>query len=422
MFQIDDVNMEEMYVEPNMRLIDPQREPKDTGVPINSYQDIFQVENKKKIYVLGDAGMGKTSLCNKMVSTWCQVHSKTIDNMSKDQLAMAKFDFLFYVSLRDTVFINRVNEMSEHQLQLERFQDQLPQILENEKCLIILDGLDEWTTENTDARSSSINKGIPGRQGITNCTVLTTTRPSKFEAIQLKTTQIDTKVELLGIEEKSSEKLIETIIGFLNAKYGNHKTKRECLAKLEQSGLSCFLSIPVILKQLICLWYFGKHLGTTKCAIYSQMFELHLDMAESRLTGDPEYETKKEELMNSKVKLPSCFDENPKCQQFKQLIVALSNISFETLVSDDQESSLIFNRSQAEFYGLTSQDINICLKIGILSQNKIMVDLFQKKKISFLHKTFQEFLAALFVFNNQSNPEKFTQLRKTDKEFDLNNV
>lgn len=68
----------------------------------------------------------------------------------------------------------------------EQLHEQLQSVLNNEKCLIILDGLDEWTSSCRAARG--VNKGIPGRQAIHNCTVLTTYRPWKLEAIQLEST------------------------------------------------------------------------------------------------------------------------------------------------------------------------------------------------------------------------------------------
>ena len=108
--QTKDIKIDQLYVQPNMQL-----ENKN----LDSYKDLFQTH--RNIYVVADAGLGKTALCQKMVSTWCRVQSDTIENMSNDQQAMAKFDYVFYISLREADNHNDVEEMIKHQLLDEKY-------------------------------------------------------------------------------------------------------------------------------------------------------------------------------------------------------------------------------------------------------------------------------------------------------------
>ena len=64
----EDEHIDALYVAPDMERVDHQRD-KDDETSVKSYLDIFKAGNKK-IYIVGEAGTGKTSLCQKMMSTW----------------------------------------------------------------------------------------------------------------------------------------------------------------------------------------------------------------------------------------------------------------------------------------------------------------------------------------------------------------
>ena len=158
------------------------------------------------------------------------------------------------------------------------------------------------------------------------------------------------------------------------------------------------------------------------------MLELFLELAQPRLEKDSQYPQEKEKWMESSIKLPSCFDDHEFCQSSKPLLFVLSKLAFQTLLSDDQESSLVFKSTKKGCYHLSPAEVNICLKIGILCQDKILQNSVSPfKRISFLHKTFQEFLAAMFVSLDQSETkpcaETLQQFCSTVKKcLDMSNV
>ena len=66
-------------------------------------------------------------------------------------------------------------------------------------------------------------------------------------------------------------------------------------------------------------------------------------------------------------------------------------------MTDNKESSLVFDRRIAKKY-LTDKEFEMSLAVGILTQEKLIGKVSTRQsRISFIHKTFQEFLAALYV-------------------------
>lgn len=79
----------------------------------------------------------------------------------------------------------------------------------------------------------------------------------------------------------------------INKRNNSNKQMEHFKSELIKTKLFHFMTIPVMLKQLVCLWHAGKPLGQTKCAIYGLMMELLLELAHTRLIKDPkDYEKK----------------------------------------------------------------------------------------------------------------------------------
>jgi predicted NACHT family NTPase len=110
----------------------------------------------RKIYVTANAGFGKTSLSQKLTMTWCQSHFplKSLKKKYKGEElhAMKYFDFVFLLHLRDYPSDSKCNlddlimefvsgNLSRKSQYTNEF---IERILQEKKCLVILDGLDEW--------------------------------------------------------------------------------------------------------------------------------------------------------------------------------------------------------------------------------------------------------------------------------------
>lgn len=102
------------------------------------------------------------------------------------------------------------------------------------------------------------------------------------------------------------------------------------------------------------------------------------------------------------------FPRNEFCKQFYTLLTVLGKLAFHTLlVETRQENTLVFDRSVVDQF-LNEVSLNFCLRTGILTQSKVRGKLLkQETKVSFAHKTVQEFFAA---FHSITDPVQFQEI------------
>jgi hypothetical protein len=147
-------------------------------------------------------------------------------------------------------------------------------MLHENKCLIILDGLDEWAHPGDCSRKPE----VPHNNHPDTCTVLTTTRDWKIETIGLSTNHIDRRVEISMLDDETRNQLEKNAIGILNKRNLNLVRKNikdfDKVVKAVQIGDNIY--IPYILLQLMCLFFGGLPIGKSKCEIYSNITELTL--------------------------------------------------------------------------------------------------------------------------------------------------
>jgi hypothetical protein len=185
---------------------------KDTS-RVKSLQDLFTSGRKvpQEIYLSAVAGFGKTAFTKYLALTWCQAHKQdeTYKYFKEEDLkTLSGFEFLFRVELRNSAKVCDVDDMIEQQvIQYLPSAPSMPKgflkdILRDEKYLVILDGLDEWTHPENDC--SKLPKSIPHRYAREKCITLTTTRPWKFGISDLKSYQVDKTVELVKLDKMRS--------------------------------------------------------------------------------------------------------------------------------------------------------------------------------------------------------------------------
>ncbi|XP_053388336.1 uncharacterized protein LOC123541543 isoform X1 [Mercenaria mercenaria] len=366
-----------------------------------SMHEIFRNQEKsaKYVYIIGDAGSGKSMLCKMLVYFWCIAHSHQECSSDDSDIVkeMNNFNFLFYISLRHFADCDSIEKMLE-----KSYRDPaLGDILKNEssECLILLDGLDEWKQVNTHD-SQFLTPGLPGRNLHAHYTIVTTSRQWKFDFLQINDSEVDKIIKLHGIDENEIKNVTEKTVKMLNDRFQQSKNAENCTTDIQSRGVSDISHIPLILQQLICLWFDEKLREKSKYAIYSNMLALLFEWnALKRTSKYQEYVIVTQARMNDSP-LPDYLCDFRALRENTRVIQYLSQLAYGTLFDENKETSLTFSISALERLNIPNDVIKNCLDIGILAEEQdpsFPASTSQQSLFSFFHKSVQEYLAAVYV-------------------------
>ncbi|XP_060601426.1 uncharacterized protein LOC132754755 [Ruditapes philippinarum] len=365
--------------------------------PMKSLKDLFsnRSADQQEIYLSADAGFGKTAFSKYLAITWCQAHchDENYACFKDDELkTLFDFNFLFLVFLRDCTFICNIDDMIEQQITKKLpSSTSLNEVLRREKCLIILDGLDEWT--HPDNSCSEVTAKIPHRYVRDTCVILTTTRPWKLGVSDLKTCQINKKVELVQLSADSTRQLEENAIRKMTGVHNDRVLKskiQDFNNVIRDRRLEHMQAIPLLLMYIVCLWCNSITIGNSKHEIYTNIIEFLLSRTSRK---HPEVQPSRE---SSASEIPEYFKSHKCCKHFYSLITSLAELAYQTIFNETTENTLVFDRTVAEKY-LKADDIKLSLLSGILSESRSKTLINELIKVSFSHKTVQEFFAAIFI-------------------------
>ncbi|XP_052796392.1 uncharacterized protein LOC128228885 [Mya arenaria] len=260
----------------------------------------------------------------------------------------------------------------------------LAEILKSEYCLLLLDGLDEWKHG-----SCKRDERIPHAETCwMNCTTLITTRPYKLAELKLTRLKLGNHVKMQGVQ--SPRTLVRRVIQELQKDEVN-KRPNTCVKTLKKKGLWHFRGIPIVLVHVVWLWFRNKlKANMSQSEVYKEIIkERWCEMADKKEIEDND--------------IP------------KEFLDSLSELAFSKLLSANKDDSIVFGIRGDQ---LKKEYQRMSLESGIMScSNKIGE---RSPSYQFLHKTLQEYLAALFLANCGSDLFKHCQhvqeLYKNDME------
>ncbi|XP_053378585.1 uncharacterized protein LOC123538925 [Mercenaria mercenaria] len=155
---------------------------------------------------------------------------------------------------------------------------------------------------------------------------------------------------------------------------------------------------------LICLWCDDLPLGKSKSELYTNIIELLLSRTVRKLHLGLEITSE-----SSQSDIPQFWSKHVHCKKYYALLKALGQLAFETLFSKQRESTLVFSQSVTErFLNKDDLKLDLCLLSGILTKSKEVKLTSESYKVSFSHKTVQEYFCALYICcQSEIDVEKF---------------
>ena len=332
--------------------------------------DIFKALDKGEdvmTLVEGSPGIGKTTFCLKLAYDWA--HGKI-----PSECSFPKFQLMLLLKCRDihedimeTITEQLLPEDVEERTK-ERLFDFIKDIHNQEKTLIILDGLDELPQESERYVDKLLQRRI-----FSFCYVLATSRQERGIDVRRKFC-FDILLEIKGFTESDA-------LDYIRKHFENvgplHSPKGESLIKeiKENTLLHALRNNPLNLLLL--------------CVIYED-YEGNLPSSRSEL-----YQVIVLCLLRrycAKHNLEAPNDNNTLEKQFEESILVLGELAWICLLRDrycfrECELAVLEGRHK----GLLSRHI------GLLYKEESLRRLKPQHEYYFLHKTFQEYLAAAFI-------------------------
>ena len=358
------------------------RKDKDVKRTPLSYGDLLKVESGRKpvrkVLVEGDAGIGKTTLSISVSEDWA------------NGKLFQQFELVLLLPLRhkEIAAVGSIPELlnllhSSRKL-CSSVADSLEE-MEGMKVLIIADGWDELT-ESGRLECSFLYRLIFGEL-LPFVSVILTSRPSASAPLH-QLPCIDRFVEVRGFDRGN-------IIKYIQSEFANDQEKAShLLEQLENNPLvESVCSVPLSCAIVCHLW------RTLEEALPTTMTELYTKIILNVILRNIQ---KKDEFKH----IDSLPDFNALPKELQQSWALLCKFAFEAIVKD----TIVF--SQEELADIFPHGLEDVLCFGLLQTAKTILETGYGISFHFLHLTFQEYLAALYLVEQIS--DHLTLTRKSN--------
>lgn len=349
------VHIDEIYTElfwvRNNRKPSGKKEEK-----LNDYSDVLR-EQKSNPYsnrflVYGIPGIGKSTFAKKIALDWAR---------DKKEI-LKKFDVLLMIPLRNvcgcSTFRDILIEAKLFSTEDQRFIDGLNRYIldHQDKVLLVLDGFDEYSASGKSPVVQRIWMGDELRE----CFVILTTRPVKeddtkrFSHSQFQIKGFDwARIKEFAMKILEDEKNVEMFLNYI---------KKHTLIEIAE--------IPLVLLMLCLVWKEKDRelLPEAKVHLYKEFIQTLINHMAAK-DNDRKFE---------------------RIDDYKGDLEKVGELAFKALL----RNSLEFDYEHLPMELLSSKLITV----GVIQ----IVKLFSakpKKKVAFLHKSIQEFLAAWFIIH-----------------------
>ena len=323
--------------------------------------------------VEGSPGIGKTTFCLKLAYDWAYGNIPA-------ECSFPKFEFVLLLKCRD-IDTDIVEAISE-QLFCRGVENSVEKLLhllkdirnQGRKVLIILDGLDEVPEQSRHHVGELLYRRI-----LPFCYVLATTRQERGIEVR-KSVVFDIHLEIKGYTESDSVEYVrrhfETI--------GQKPKGKKLIEEMQQNTfLHALRSNPLNLLLLCVVYedYEGK-LPTSRTELYQVIVRCLL------------------RRYCAKRNLPAPEDDNVLEKTFEKEILALGELAWLCLLSDRygfRENELV--EFERKYPGLVAREL------GLLYKEESLKRLKPQHEYCFLHKTFQEYVAAAYIAEKLVNEQ-----------------
>ena len=330
--------------------------------------DIFKVPDIGEdviTIVEGSPRIGKTTFCLKLAYDWAQGNIPS-------ECSFPKFEFLFLLKCRD-IDGDIMESISEQLLprDMEKSMEKLLHLMKDihnqeRLILIILDGLDELPEKSRYHVDELLNRRI-----LPFCYVLATTRQKRGIEVR-KSVVFDFHLEIKGYTESDAityvRRHFETI--------GQAPKGERLLTEMEQNTMLHALRNNPLNLLLLCVIfedYDGK-LPTSRTELYEVIVQCLL----------------RRYCAKHSLEVPE--DNNTLQKRFEEDVLALGELAWTCLLNDRQS----FREGELVGREVKNQNL-VARKIGLLDKEESLKRISPQHEYWFLHKTFQEYLAAAFI-------------------------
>lgn len=332
--------------------------------PLESYYDIFSSRpgcaKPRRILVEGEAGVGKSTFLCKIAYDWSTNNSK-----------LQKYTIVILVELKQMK--GGFKDAILQQLFPTDFPIPLTQLLSHlanhqENVLFLLDGFDEANFSCLKHLQDILN----GRIFRNSCVVLTS-RPGKTAHIQR---MMDTRLVITGF---TTENIRSYVFKYFQ---DDADTAEVLLSEMETNPVIKDIAKVPLTAMLICaLWDDARDAALEALSTLTTLFnELILLMVKRHFAKNSEEGGSTDEEFASLQDIPE--------DLYNDLLV-LGEIALNGLLDDN----LLFDVQALE----KKFSSKVLFELGLLSQEKSTSRLKPVRKCCFIHKSFQEYVAALWL-------------------------
>ncbi|XP_071784148.1 NLR family CARD domain-containing protein 4-like [Asterias amurensis] len=337
---------------------------------IDSYEEIFHFQTIegnpiKRIVVSGSAGIGKTTLIDKIAYDWAMGNSETL-NKFKLVFALKMRSLKISSNLTEAIFNTLLDNDTLDQSASKEFVDK-----NQDKVLILLDGFDEFKIDPLDTSSFGSILNILNQNRGPECWVVITSRSPLDKLVNkslVKKPYAHVRVE--GFSDTDKEEYVNK---FFN---DDHVKASKLTEQIKQSETLSDLAKSPMLLLLMCLL-----MGSTENTLPDTMTRLYnkaLKYIFKRKTRDI------------------------KDAAISKILISIGKVALDRLISTDES----FAFREGDF---KKSALDAAINAGVLNSEMVIDGLDIYQRVSFMHHTFLEYCAAMY-WQSLMNTEEFDRI------------